>query len=89
MKFREDNNYLHVSIEESDWKTKGKIVLETIKSIPGRRYNPEDQSWRILKSQKSMLAEFLSPYTDAEELEGQEAIRDLMELLSDDTSYSL
>ena len=89
MKFKEDNNYLYLTIELIDWKTKGKIVLETIKSIPGRIYYPDTQSWRIPKAHKSMLAEFVSPYTIAEELEGEEALKDLMDLLSDDTSYSL
>jgi len=89
MKFKEDNNYLYLTIEPIDWKTKGKIILETIKSVPGRIYYPDTQSWRILKAHKSMLAEFLPPFTIAEELEGEEALKDLMDLLSDDTSYSL
>lgn len=89
MKFREDNNYLYVTIEDLDWKTKGKILLDTIKTIPGRQYYPDDKLWRIPRSQRSMLAEFLPPFTLAEELEGEEAIRDLMDLLSGDTSYSL
>ena len=89
MKVEEVNNYLFVTIEDSDWRTKGKILLETIKSIPGRVYYPADKSWKIPKSHKSMLAEFISPYTLQEELEGEQAIEDLMALLSDDISYSL
>jgi len=89
MKFKEDNNYLYLTIEPIDWKTKGKIVLETIKSVPGRVYFHDTQSWRIPKAHKSILAEFLPPYTIAEELEGEEALKDLMDLFSDDISYSL
>lgn len=88
MKFEEFGNYLFVYIEDSDWKTKGKIALETLKSIPGKQYYPADKSWKILKSYKYMLAEFLPPFTAQEELEGEEALKDLFARL-DDKPYSL
>lgn len=87
MKFEECGIYLFVTIEPLDWKTKGKTILEIVKSIPGRTYYPADKSWRILKHQRPLLAEFLPPFTIEEELEGEQAIQDLWNRL-DGISYN-
>jgi len=90
MKIDEFGNYLFVTIEPADWQHYGRHLLDDIKAIPGRIYYPHDKSWKILKSQKSLLARYFSPFTAEEELEGELQFTDFLRQFDEsDTTYSL
>jgi len=79
MKIEESGFYLLLTIESEDWRRFGRELLETIKSIPGRVYNPYNKTWKIHKSQHHLLSSYLPPFTLVEERQGD---LDLQEFLN-------